>query len=250
MKPRTKSSDLELDTAALLKLLRNKLRNDPVGWLGNLKELIDEVPETIEERTLFNLLEPHHTETGISDNSVDMLFDPSVRRKLKEWQRSYFDNSLRDFERDNARDKIKKVFERLTFQGSGARNTLSEGQEDELFAERYDVKKTCKEIIKDCSVADGVMNHQRSKIKEKFLWCREVANENDLLQQAASAKRPEGMRKFVLALKYQCSPRIISDTIREKEEGFRDSRRYFKKHPNTQSISIKGSGKNKKILPH
>jgi len=240
-------NDIEID-----KLLRDKLSNNP-GFLDVIREIIDEIPEEISDDILFEHLKPSLTSKGVSPESVDMLFYPSVRKKLKEWQQAVFEESLKDYQRDRARDNIKKVFERLTFRGSGTRRVLSTKQESEVIAIRNDIKSTCRNIIQDSCIADtgdeGISGYRKKLIREKFPWCRNPPDRDVLLDRAARTKRAEEMRACVLAIKYSSTSRNIKEIIRKCEEGFREFKKYRKKHPSTKSILIKWIGKNKTILP-
>ncbi len=125
-----------------------------------------------------------------------------------------------------------------------------------MVAIRNDIKSTCKNIIQDSFIADtgdeGISGYRKKLIREKFPWCRNLPDEDVLLDRAARTKRAEEMRARVLAIKYSCTHRNIKEIIRKCEEGFREFKKYRKKHPNSKSISVidRGSGKNKRILPH
>lgn len=239
----------------VIRWLRAKLRQDPT-FMDVLKKLIDEVPEEISDDTLFELLKPALSHpwppspdslARISSDSVDLLFHPGVRKKLKEWQQAFFDNSLKASQRAKAGYKIEKVFKRLLFQGSGPRKRLSSAQEDEVFRQRQDIKRICQEIIRGSSLAGGGVGWRRKLIKKKFQWCSNLSDSDNALEKAASTKRAEEMRADVLAIKYNCHPRTIKEIIRRREEGFRELRKLNAKHPHIRSAVIYGSGKNKRI---
>lgn len=235
----------------VIRWLRAKLRQDH-GFVFTLEQIIDEFPEEISEDTLFELLKPRLSypwppqKTAslptVSSDSVDLLFYPGVRKKLKEWQQAFFDKSLKQSQRATAGYKIENVFKRLLFQGSGSRKQLSAEQEDEVFRLRNDIKNACKEIIRGSTFAE-----RRESIKKKFSWCSNLPDSYKALEKAASTKRAEEMRARVLGIKYNCNPRTIKEIIRRRDEGFREFRKLTAKDPHIRSATIYGSGKNKRI---
>jgi hypothetical protein len=243
-----------------LRWLRAKLRQD-ANFISVLKQIIDEIPGEIPDNMLFDQLKPRisspwppslGSRPSVSPDSVDMLFYPWVRKKLKSWQADYFNESLNKLDRDKGRDKIERVFRRLLFKGSGPPPALSHEKVREVFNERNKIKKLCRKIIQDSAQADigqkALTAYRKEQIENRFEWCRNLDKDKNVqLEKAASTTRAEQMRAAVLAIKFDCDPRAIKEIIRKGEEGFREFQRQSKSNPRIVDATITGGGNHKKV---
>ncbi|MCX5798429.1 MAG: hypothetical protein NTU90_02480 [Proteobacteria bacterium] len=261
---KTKVSDQDLEG-----IIRERLKKDRFHYLILLRRIIDELPEVIPEDKMFELLEPfweytkkskildwippHITVTDdmltklglskqdlepfLSPESVDMLFDPAVRNWLKKWQRMYFDESLPDYKRDKAREKIQKVFEKLTFKRQGRKKAIPESLEEQFYKNYFQLDEKCKTIFKKAKN----MSLRHRLIKESFPeYADSVINGSDPINSA------EKLRNALLALGYSCSQRTIEEYIRK--DGVIEIAKLSIKYPNATEISIQGKGKNKEVM--
>lgn len=243
--------EIELNDDELKAILKNKLKKDPLFYLDFLKRIINKIPGTISDNVLFELLKPSFTKRPtldkifyrkplkpkdpflrVSPESIDMLFYPQIRRKLKEWQQTFFDKTLPNFKRENAKGKIQMMFNSLTYKGSGREEDLSPENKRNIRNNFRDIDRKCKHIFK--KTKRNLANRKLS-IKEKFpdvgeqiVNCREIP------------KSPEKLRNEVFAKRFNCSIRSIEECIREFNL-IKTSK--LLSDPKVKSLRIKGSGK-------
>ena len=147
----------------------------------------------------------------ISPESVDMLFYPDVRNKIKEWQQEYFDVTLSGGKRDKAKDNILRVFTSLIYIGQGRQQekALSSRDEAKIRLEFGKIDKSCREIFRQ---ATRSLENRKLWINKKFPDVGEQIVKEGILD---SLYLPERLRNIVFAKKYKCTERAIEECLRK-----------------------------------
>jgi len=225
---------VQITDEELENLIKERLKEDPEHFLHFLKVLIDGLPTEIPDKTLFKLLKPTFTDdlSELSDgdietlsesltrqdiindptelrsnhDSVDMLFYPEVRRKLKSWQKTFFDKTSTEKERKLAKNKINKTFTSLIYVGQGRRKQLSEEAQDKILSDYSEVRKKCKQIFEKSKNSSA---NKKLLIKEAF---------NDIggkvLKDNPYIHTHQQLRDLILAERHHCSVRTIQEFIK------------------------------------
>ena len=266
----------EIHDNKLEEIIKLKLQYNPNHYLNFLQKIIDEVNESIPDDVLFEELKPSLSVYKGADKidnamnledistaeitwedftllpspeSVNLFFRPGVRKKLYEWQRTFFDESLGNSnspQRFNAKKNIEKVFNALLFEGQGRPKAISEKAERQILLEKDSVQMNCKEIF---SKNKRNRNSRNISIKEKF---QDVGKQivDEINNGSLFIKSPEKLRNVVFAKRYNCTERAIEEFIRDKYYALRVLKKASKKNPKITRVTIDCVGKNEKITYH
>jgi len=264
MKKKKEKDETAITDTALAEAIRTRLNDNPDYYLRFLKELIDEIEGDISDDIMFEFLKPAFTQKSptledifsgkektyqvdptfvVSPKSVDMLFYPQVRKKIKQWQQIFFNKKVSASERITAEENLEKVFKRLTWKGQGT------GKKNEITAEQkrvirqwfrsYDEKS--KEVFKKNN-RNRNETHRNLLIKEKFGNIGE-----EVLKQGLSISSPERLRNALLSVKTNCSVRAVTECI--VEFNLIKAHKYLS-DKEVEGLTIRGSGSKAIITKH
>jgi hypothetical protein len=237
-------------------ILRNRLKKDPEYYINLLRKLIDEIPFEISDDILFDVLKPTFTQKPslenifsgeehqitsddsliVSSESVDMLFHPAVRNKLKDWQQNYFDKQSTEKDKEQVKQKFKKVCRSLTYKGSGRPSKLTAKDKRNIRADFRNVDEKCREIFRKAKYSEA---NKKKYVREKF---PDVAEE--VISNGRAIKNPEKLRNAILSKRNKCSLRAVEDCI--AEFNLIESMELLNK-TGSRTLTIRGSGKKAKI---
>lgn len=254
-----KKQKINISDDELEELLCKRLERDPIKYLDFLRRIIDKKPLEISDETLetfFELLKPSQSVEGAPPLSklfsagsgikmpkgVDLLYYPFVRRKLKEWQQIYLDNKRGEQEREKAKKMIRRVFDNLIYIGQGRPKALSQGNKKKIIGEFKKVYKICKDVFAKSKNSGPDSGHWNLLIKENF---PDVAEK---ILAIRHIETPEKLRNCVLAKRYDCTRRKIEELAMRYDMTL-DIHSIFSKYPTAKSMTIKGSGGRRKIIP-
>lgn len=242
-------------------IIRDRLDEDPDYYLQFLKRIIDEIPLMVSEKELFESLKPSFTQKSppleeifsgdaekvevdtsltVSPEGVDRLFYPDARKKIKQWQQKYFDETLSEEARANARKNIKKVFESLIYKGQG-RPDLSQEVKRDIRSNFRSIDSECRQIFEQAQRSEG---NRCILIKQKFPDVGKevvVAIRNSPLP----IKRAERLRNIIISKICKCSIRAVEECVREFQ--LQNVSKALSEHG---TITIRGRGKKAEIAPH
>lgn len=247
---------------AIAEAIRARLNDNPDYYLLFLKKLVDEIEGDISDDIMFEFLKPafsqesptledifsgRNTSSEIDDSlvvspeSVDMFFYPHVRKKLKQWQQTFFDEASTESEKLKAEENLQKVFKRLTWEGQGKRkkNVVTAEQKRGIrkWFRFYDNKS--KEVFKN---SKRNSNNRSRRIKESF---NNIGAQ--VLKQNLSISSPERLRDALLSVKNNCSIRAVKECIVEFNLIKCNKLLSDKK---TKTLTIRGTGSKAKINRH
>jgi hypothetical protein len=242
-----KKMQKDISDTDIEKILSERLKEDPLYYLDFLKDIIDKSTPVvrIDHTTVFDRLKPefNYRNPVASDKldkvkpddfdlmptprSVDQLFYPWIRVKLKEWQGQYFDKRLKDHVRDNGKNNIEKVFMALTYKGQGRPRGITLDIEKKINFDFANVQQKCDEISKTRRWQNN--NSREDLIRSSF---PDVGSE--IVSKNTHITTADQLRNLVLSKRYGCSVRNIEDFVRRTYHIFK----YFKEYPDAKSIDV------------
>lgn len=244
---RLDKAEKERKRSELIASIKNELKNDPY-FIYELKRIIDDtITGEISDERLFESLKPVFTQKSptledilsgretefdsslvVSPESVDMLFFPQVRNKIKEWQQIFFNKESKEGEKLKAEEKLQRVFEYLIFQGQGRPKALTEEGKARIREDIMTVEATCKEIFSKSKRSES---HRRLLIKEYFPKVADKIIERQI-------KSPERLRNIVLAEREGSTESAIEKFLREE---YRYIKTFSKTNENITGATVRGN---------
>ena len=110
------------------------------------------------------ITEEDRDELPTGDN-VDRLFDPRMRKKLREWLRVAHDPRLPVADRQQAKGNIDQVAEALRYEGQARPSSVTEHVTEDIVLEYPGILETCQTIFR---MARRNENNKRLYVKERF----------------------------------------------------------------------------------
>jgi len=160
-----------------------------------------------------------------SPDSVNMLFYPWVRQRIREWQATFFNTRLSSNETGHAKEQIEKVIRALLFQGAGRPTKIDRHTASRLFLEYPLIDRRCREIFSTASNSGT----RRSLVEEAF-----PGEAAAILEEWGGIKSAAQLRNAVLAKRCECTLRVVEEFLRKKYAIFK----YFRKDPNVKEVTI------------